>query len=152
MEDDKLTPNRFIWDNLNLKKKYPNYINQWVFQIAWFGILILALFAVKSNDWQVMNYFAWCPESSKEACRNPFYTCQSMDEYWQKDQLCFTPNHPCPSKYTDLCTKDYIMPGEMIGEIPSSLFKNLKWYVLLIVGLALIVNHLVYIFIKRYGN
>lgn len=131
---------RELDSKINLGKKFPGYFNKWVFRFMVVGILFVVLLTCQSMNWDFSrHYYVYCPGPTK--CENVFYQCTSLDCLVSGKQKL-----SCPVGFEadSLCTQQFIFPGGYVGVPPSWLGFNAWWIDLVLVVLAVVLNHLFY--------
>ena len=128
---------------INLKKKFPQYFNLWIFRIGWVLMALLLVSEYVANDNSFTSIYVTC---DADQCINPFYLCSNYD--WKdvslfEERTCQSVNNFCPE---DMCYKKYLARGETYGR------QGAGWNEILLILLGiLLVNHVWYILNKRSG-
>ena len=140
-KDDSL---EFKFKDLDLKKRYPNYFNIWVFRtgISFMVIILICILTLNNFDLST-KYYVGCPENSFSVCKNPFYECN----YKIHDVINTINCEPyfkfgCPE---NLCEIEFFEPGEYVGEKPNNTQNNFFLICILIMILSFVINHILYI-------
>ena len=114
-----------FFDRLDVKKR--GYIvNRWLTNGAFVLLLLYMAFIVNLDGVAVLRggFYVECPSDSVDPCFNPFY-----EEFGCRDVI---------------CADEFLMVGESIGKRPSDFALSFWWVSILVVGLALLLNHLLY--------
>jgi hypothetical protein len=130
-------------DKFNLSKRFPDYFTKKVFNIA-FVVVFLLIAILIFTDGLENHYYISCKDS--HPCVNTLFACRGVP-FGQSpmisgvDCLKATDEKLCVA---GLCDTPYIEPGQTLGEQPSFLFRYCPLFMLLILALAVVVNHLIY--------
>ena len=119
----------------------PGYkFNKWIFRAVYVVTIVLFLFAV----WGVgrTEIYLKCPSDSPRQCRNPFVP---ETEYLPNGTISpFNARvEPCTAG-PEICSHEYLVPGESIGKPPSFLYANFGMLLLATYLIAFIINHLLF--------
>lgn len=108
-------------DKLDLSKKFPGYFDKRLFFVA-IGLMVILFFATLfTNGWG--GEYLSCPKDAN-LCVNTLYS---------------------PScKLGEMCSVQYLQPGETIGKRPNFLAENSGLLLFLILAGTFVVNHLEY--------
>jgi len=112
-------------NQLNLKKKYPLLFTRTttiILNIAIILCIILVFLSAYLDG--AKGYYIECPLNVR-GCSNPLY-----------DDSCYLTNTPCE--------KEFLYPGETIGEKPSILTQNLGDIIISIIFLSFLLNYILY--------
>jgi hypothetical protein len=114
--------------------------NKWIFRSAFFILLLLFLAAWAADDFgdlRLMNFKISCPE--KRVCDNPF---NDLCE-----QSCANPFYHM-YKYSGVVPEDIInmetLPAGFVYDNNNFFADYYKWFLLLVLGAAFLLNHLLY--------
>ncbi|MEA2056654.1 MAG: hypothetical protein U9O78_03020 [Patescibacteria group bacterium] len=125
-----------VWKKLNsfslANKFFPDYvINKNIFRFALI-VSFLFLIAILSNygfDFGTKFYVS-CPVDNPTPCANPFYNYGNIGF------------PPCPD--VALCKIPYFNQGDIYGSKPPLILKLFLYIILLLFGIAFLVNHVKY--------
>lgn len=130
-------------DRMNLKKKYPDYFNLWVFRssmmlMIFFTFFIIFHYSLYDN---VDRFYMQCPDTANVGCENPFYACENNPLPPNPEFCEMIKKSGC---YGDYCGNAWIPAGASVGRVPSVF---VTFYPQIIFGLCLftfLINHLLY--------
>lgn len=153
-----------------MNKHFPGYFNKRIFQFSVYLIAGLYLYLIFAEGILTMAYEPGelrfnthkkiaiaCPADAPSQCINPFYECDKVldgsffcESIW--DERCLPgslfelqcsqlENIGCKN---NLCSKEFLQPGETIGERVGPLMRNFHLLMLFIVGMGALTNHIYY--------
>jgi len=144
---------RELEDALDLTKRFPGYFDKRIFRFFLLVFVVLFLLTLHSNGWALVNTWALC--DSTVECRNPFVLCDVLDvgyDYsklegvsclrevnWRTRGLC----------EAGVCDREFLLPGEVVGNPPSVLVVLLKINTFILFLIAVIINHFAYLRRRR---
>ena len=135
-----------LHDKINLKKKYPNYINRFVFWLGFISIILficgLVMIYGFNSEWVSLT----C--ESPYGCKNPYIECQNhnfSNPFIDHTECEYYYNQECIGNN---CNTYLISEGDYIGTKPPKIVKDAQWLILLMIAFTFYVNHLVYEFNK----
>lgn len=129
-----------IQEQLDLKKRFPNYFNKWVFRGV---IIIMVLFTITLYISEGGYKFVYAECDKDVPCNNPFYACHGYEF-----EGCMS-TYNIPKEIKPLCDAGYcenktLMPHQVIGDKPSFWVLNYNLICLLLVVLGFAFNHILY--------
>lgn len=130
---------------LNLKRKFPTYINRPVFRIAFLVVLALIITDFCLNGYSFTRVSIACPEDYAVPCVNPFYRKEPTNLYTPIETSSYIKN-VCGQVP---CDKKYLQPGESYGR-DDFLANHGVGFIFLIFIFALLVNHVIYLTRKNH--
>jgi len=116
-----------FFDEINLSKRYPGYFNKWLIRGALIILILFQAYLYYDNGGMTSAYFE-CAEDSFTQCKNIFYGSTHKD---------------C-DRFPNLCSQEFLIPGEMVGRKPSSLFESFEMIVFLVLGGTFLLNHILW--------
>lgn len=131
-------------NDMNLTKKYPGYFKKNIFRSVVYIIIMLLLIILFTNNMSLK--YTWI-ECDKEICVNPFRTCEAPNENTMAI-LSDCIEEPVPQRIIDLCggpCPETLINGQTIGEKAPFIARNYNKIVVVIVGFAFWINHLLWI-------
>ena len=111
-------------------------------------ILMVLYFAVAVYENEGMDYHVSvsCENSSMFNCKNPFYECRENYLLAIRDFNC---DSILSLNCEDFCYLQSIAPGQSYGKNPGLFFQYYKEAFAVIIGLAFVINHILYILRRR---
>lgn len=128
----------------HINKYLPNYINKKIFYAGLFIIILGFLFVAYSMDFNFGQQLSGsCPYDSFVGCPNLFFECS-------QDKISFEYIQECENLGSfecvgDICIKPFLLPGESIGQKPNIYYHYFDLFVLFIIVLCFLINHLLYL-------
>jgi hypothetical protein len=132
---------------MNLKKKFPNYFNKWIFRGVIVAMIIFTILVFASEGTLKFTY-AECNKDTP--CNNPFYICpEEMDltnPMLQEDCMPIesVPKELKPLCDTGVCFNKTLEPHQVIGHKPNAFGLWYNQICLLFVALGFLLNHIKY--------
>lgn len=118
-------------DAIDLKKKVPGYFSVSVFRVAFAILLLLGVYSMYQEglfDGNRIVTYVECPKDAVGGrCSNPLYGLSGP--------LCSPP---------DVCEIEFLWPGMSMGHKPSVLYDWFGVVMIAVLGLAFLVNHVLY--------
>ena len=121
----------------------PGYFKKYVFRVWIASCVVLVLFALMGNNYNLTSAYAICPEESSMQCLNPFHVC-NPDEGELINYYCLYKRPPEKYCINGLCDKKYIQPGETVGFKPSPIFIYYNEICFALLLLAFGINHILW--------
>ena len=121
----------------------PGYFKKYIFRIWIASCVVLVLFALMGNNYNLTSAYAICPEDNFHFCLNPFHVCDSPEGELIND-FCLSKRPPEKYCINGLCDKKYIPPGETVGFKPSPIFIYYNEICFALLLLAFTINHILW--------
>ena len=115
-------------EKIDLSKRFPGYFNKPLLRGAMLIYFLLVIVSIGFNNWDPTVVYFECSLDSPQPCVNKFYE--------SSGRVC--------NKYADLCTKEILQQGEVVGFKPPAITQRLPLVGLLIVVMAFILNDIIY--------
>lgn len=126
-------------------KNYPGYFNRIVMRTMAVFMIILAFFVFLSSDFKNEAYIE-CPISNNVQCLNQFYDCENNPNINNFQQCEILKRFECKD---DLCSKQYLQPGEYLGKKPNFFIRNFSSLFIGIMILGFGLNHILFLRNKK---
>ena len=114
-----------VFEKLDVKNRGYK-VNRWLTNGAFILLILYMAFIVHVDGLGVLAgemVYVECPSDSVDSCVNPYYEFFCFDE---------------------LCEDEFLFPSQSIGIKPSLFARTFGFVALLVIGLALLLNHLLY--------
>lgn len=111
-------------NQININKRFPGYWNNTVMRGGFFIVAVLLFLSLWLGGFTFKDHvYVKCPDDTYGPCVNPYYG------------LCSE----------DICTPEYLYPGQVLGDVPNEKALSLQtWASLVLVGTFLL-NHGLYL-------
>lgn len=129
-----------------MKDKYKDYFNKKVIRYMALSIFVLVAITFLSS---ANSLYLECPKESNTPCINPLYDCKYNPNINNANFCNKIKDVECKD---NLCEVQYLQQGEFLGEQPKHLQTFMPNYIVLIMIISFIINHIIYTKKQRGKN
>jgi len=129
---------------LYINNHFPNYINKWVFRIAFLLIFSQFIYIASVLEFDFSPH-AYIECKSNQPCQNTFFECQNKTEIFQDFMIVDCEPYNKVNCVDEVCSKPILEPFEILGNKPPKEYDQFKFNVFILIMFAFIINHFIYL-------